>query len=217
MSGDEKATSRLVWPTVLRLRPGWLWPLIAWTPYIAVYQVVNRFPVFEPQELPLGVLDQTVPFMPALLPVYVAYLPMYWWTVRRSESDERLNRIFYVTHLQLAISVAFFVLYPVRMPRDLYYQGAVYNWADVFWRWFDAPNNCFPSLHASNCATFIWFNWRRPWWVLHTIVALAIIASAVLVKQHYVVDIVAGVAVFAVTCWIMARIAIAPPRGGTAG
>ncbi len=215
MSVPRVAARMRVWPAVLRLRTGWLWPLIAWTPYIAIYQLVNRFPLFEPRELTLGVLDRLAPFLPVLLPVYVAYLPLYWWTVLRSENEERLNRLFYVTHLQLAISVVFFVLYPVSMPRDLYYQAATYNWADVFWRWFDAPNNCFPSLHASNCATFIWFNWRRPWPVPHTIAALAIIASAVLVKQHYVIDIVAGLGVFVVSWATMTRVVIASPTSDT--
>ncbi len=53
------------------------------------------------------------------------------------------------------------------------------------------------------------FNWHRPRPWLHSAVAAAIIASTVLVKQHYVVDVVGGVAVYAVTRWVLNHVRIA--------
>ena len=136
--------------------------LAVWAPYIVAYQVVNRFPVCEPTTFELTALDRAVPFLPWLLPLYVAYLPYFFWSGARARDREEVNRLFYATHFQLVVSLFFFVLYPVQMPRELFYGADIYNWADRFWRWFDAPNNCFPSLHASNCLLLIQFNWRRP-------------------------------------------------------
>jgi len=183
---------------------------LLWLPYIAFYQVVNRFPVFEPVELPMTALDRAVPFVPELLPLYVSYIPFYWWTVSRSEDDEAATRIFVATHFQLLVSSIVWIVFPVVMPREVFYSAEVYGWADSFWRWFHAPNNCLPSLHAANGLLFIRFNWRRPMRRLHTSVALAIVASTVLVKQHYVVDVAAGFLVYALTESLLRRVEIHP-------
>lgn len=177
--------------------------LLVWAPYIALYQLINHNPVVEPVEFGLNRLDRLIPFVPELLVVYVAYIPFYWWTVARSENDREANRIFYVTHLQLLLSLPFFILYPVRMQRELFYGPEILGWADAFWRWFDAPNNCFPSLHVSNCLMLIVFNWQRRWRWTHTLVAALIIASTVVVKQHYVVDLAGGAGVFALSWYFL--------------
>lgn len=179
---------------------------LLWLPYIAAYQLANRFPVFPPRELPFTALDQTIPFLPELLPLYVAYIPFFWWTGARSEDDATLNRFFYSSHFQLLICLAVYLLFPVKMPRELFYPTDPTGWADTFWRWFDGPNNCLPSLHAANCLLFIQFNWQRPFPLLHTVVALAIIASTVLVKQHYVVDLLAGALVFLTASLLLGRL-----------
>jgi membrane-associated phospholipid phosphatase len=200
--------ARLRLPPLVRHSHRGLIYVLYWAPFIAVYQLTNRWPLVTPRELPFTAVDALVPFVPALVPLYVAYLPLYWWTVARLENDREVNRIFYAAHLQLLLSVPFFVLWPVRMPRELYYGPEIYNWADAFWRWFDAPNNCFPSLHAANCLLFLQFNWdRRGRWT-STALVLGVIVSTVLVKQHYVLDLAGGAAVYLVARAFLARLEI---------
>jgi membrane-associated phospholipid phosphatase len=198
----------IVLPSLLRRPKNPLLYAFWWAPYIALYQLVNRYPVFEPRELPYSALDQAIPFLPSLLPLYVAYIPFYWWTVARSEDDATLNRIFYAAHFQLLLCVVVYVFFPVRMPRELFYPPDPLGWADLFWRWFDGPNNCLPSLHTANCLLFIRFNWNRSHRALSTAFAAAIIASTVLVKQHYAVDVVAGGLVYALTAVVLSGMAI---------
>jgi hypothetical protein len=195
-------------PPIIRRYDLWLIYFVVWAPYIAAYQALNRWPLRTPFTLPFTSADHLIPFVPALLPIYVAYLPFYFWTVARSENDREANRVFYGTHLQLLLSAPFFAFVPVAMPRELFYGPEIYGWADAFWRWFDAPNNCFPSLHASNTLLLMQFNWRRPLRAGHTVVGIAIILSAVLVKQHYVVDLVGGVFVYLAARWFLAHTAI---------
>jgi membrane-associated phospholipid phosphatase len=173
-----------------------------------VYQLINRFPIFEPQQLPLTALDRAIPFVPELLPLYISYIPFFWWTGARSEDDETATRFFYATHFQLLVCAAIWLIFPVTMPRELFYRPEAYNWADAFWRWFDAPNNCLPSLHAANGLLFVLFNKERPAAVLSTAFALAIVASTVLVKQHYVIDLLAGAIVFLITRHLLGRVTI---------
>lgn len=200
-------------PRLVRRSPTGLAYFVYWAPFIALYQATNRWPLLEPRELPLSWLDRAIPFEPAFLPAYVGYLPLYWWTVMRSRNDDEVNRLLYFSYLQLLLCLPFFLLFPVTMPRHLYYQGEPFNWADVFWRWFDGPNNCFPSLHVSNALMMAYFNARRPWPILHLTLSALVIASTLLVKQHYAVDVAAGAGVFAVAAWIMGAVEITPFAG----
>jgi membrane-associated phospholipid phosphatase len=150
--------------------------------------------------------------VPSLIPVYVAYLALYWATAIRSEDDAQANRLFYTAYLQLLISLPFFLFFPVRMPREEFYAPEVYGWADAFWRWFDGPNNCFPSLHVSNCLLLAHFNWRRHRRWLFVPASAAIIASTVLVKQHYAVDLLAGAAVYLASVWFLNRLELQPEK-----
>ncbi len=195
-------------PPLIRYSPNKLMYLVYWAPFIATYQLVNRFPVTTPTELSFTWLDGALPFLPGLLPVYVAYLPFYWWTVARARNDREANWLFYGAHLQLVLSLPFFLLVPVRMPLDRFYGHAPYNWADALWRWFDGPNNCFPSLHVATCLLLQQFNWRRAYRWPHAVSAGAIMCSTVLVKQHYVVDMLGGVAVYALSAAVLSRLAI---------
>lgn len=236
-------------PLLLRRRSGSLWYLLYWAPYIALYQLSNRFLLVAPRELALTTLDRSIPFLPELLPLYVAYIPFFWWTVASARDDAELNRIFYATHFQLLICLPLFVLFPVCMPRDLFYGALAYNWADVFWRWFDAPNNCLPSLHAANCLLLARMYRDRLWrlasdasargpnaaaghgahvgdepfgaigldtaarWAarVHTTIAFAIVASTVLVKQHYTIDLVAGAFVYLAAMAFLDRLELTAP------
>jgi len=56
--------------------------------------------------------------------------------------------------------------------------------------------------------TFIRFNWNRASRGLHTAFAVAIIASTVLVKQHYVVDLAAGAMVYGLARTFLTRLGL---------
>jgi membrane-associated phospholipid phosphatase len=193
-------------PLLIRRSPTGLMYWVYWAPVIAAYQVTNRWPLVAPTELPMTCLDRAIPFVPALIPVYVAYLPLYWATAIRSENDVQANRLFYAAYLQLLISLPFFLFYPVRMPRESFYAPEVYGWADAFWRWFDAPNNCFPSLHVSNCLLLARFNWQRSWRWVFVPASAAVVASTLLVKQHYAVDLLGGAVVYLASVWFLRRL-----------
>lgn len=209
---NPKGQAMIRLPLLFRRPANPLWYGVMWAPYIAAYQLSNRFPLAEPRELALGSLDLAIPFVPELLPLYVAYIPFYWWTVATSRDDAELGRVFYFTHFQMLLCLPLFLLAPVHFPRDLYYTAATTGWADAFWRWFDGPGNCLPSLHAANCLLLAHLYRERgeaAWKArLHTAVAAAIVASTVLVKQHYIVDLLAGAVVYLATGWVLGRVTV---------
>jgi membrane-associated phospholipid phosphatase len=120
----------------------------------------------------------------------------------------------YVTYLQLAVALLCFVLVPVRYPRELFYPPEALGWADAFWRWFDTPTNCLPSLHVANGLALAQLNWTRRWRGVHTLWALGVAASTVLVKQHYVADAVAGAGLYLLARAFLTRLVIAPVAVG---
>jgi membrane-associated phospholipid phosphatase len=207
---DVAVSARLRLPAAISRSPSGLAYFVYWAPYIAAYQLTNRFPLRAPRELAFTWLDEALPFVPALLPLYVSYLPFYWWMVKRLESERELNRLFYAAHAQLFFCLSIFVIFPVRMPRELFYGAEAHGWADAFWHWFDAPNNCFPSLHVASTLLLLQFAWGLPRRWLHVAIGAGIIASTVLVKQHYVVDVLGGLAVYLATRWLLARVDIVP-------
>ncbi len=188
--------------------------LLYYAPYIAAYQLSNRFPLFAPQELPFTALDRAIPFLPQLLCLYVSYLIYYFVTVSRMENDVELTRVLVATYFQLVVAVALFVVFPVRMPREIFYTAADGGLATggafaAFWHWFDAPNNCFPSLHVANVLLLLEVNTgRRPWRKTFVAWGIAIVASTVLVKQHYVVDVLGGAALYGLAHLVVSRVQI---------
>jgi membrane-associated phospholipid phosphatase len=72
----------------------------------------------------------------------------------------------------------------------------------------DRPYNDFPSLHTSlsTIITIHWWRVDRRIGIAAAIWTGLIIVSTVLVKQHYIADVIGGLALGAVTSWLVIRI-----------
>ncbi len=168
-----------------------------WVPYTLVYEATNRFLLFPPTQLEFTWLDANLPFVSFLVPVYVSYLLFGCLILANSKDNQELNDLFYLTHFQLLVCALFFVFFPVSFPRHEYYAGSAFTKVFLdFWLWFDAPNNCFPSLHTANCALAIHYSLGKKWQWLFCFWGGMIIVSTVLCKQHYIVDLAAGLCVY---------------------
>src|SRR5262249_40872373 len=103
-----------------------------------------------------------------------------------------------VGSVALCVSLHFliFLVFPVEYrlrPEVNADQGWAYLLVD-FYYWLDLPFNCFPSLHVSNVFLVSFFMQRFTkgmGWILFPLSTL-VAFSVVLVKQHYVADVVAG-------------------------
>ncbi len=170
---------------------------LIWLPFILVYQLTNRIHFIEPKNLSMTGLDQTIPFLPWTIPVYISYLVYTFIVISRSHDDEEVKDIFILTHIQLGLSALVFIFYPVSFPREAYYySNSVTSGFNSFWIWFDAPNNCLPSLHTILSLTAIKYSWNKPKAWLYCSWGILIILSTLTCKQHYVVDIIAGFIVY---------------------
>lgn len=175
---------------------------------VAALVVAGEFAVFAiqgwmgaqgiPFHSPHTRLDDYIPFVPVMIwPYwfYFAFMAMGAWLPRNRYDLARLAVGFLLMNF---LSYAFFLAYPTVMERPSLegcmsiscgMVGVMYD--------MDPGYGLLPSLHTANsvfialCA-FV-FQSRLRW--IAAGIALSILASTVMVKQHYIVDVPAGILV----------------------
>ena len=150
-------------------------------------------------------LDDRIPFVPRAIWLYATVytamlLPIF--TVRPVGAFRRVVAAYAATIL---VSGAVFVAFPVtavgfRPDVSRFGDGALHLWGLRLAFFLDPPVNLFPSLHLSIATLAALASWsvRRAYGALAGLLALAIAAAVLLVKQHFWLDAVAGVALGAV-------------------
>jgi membrane-associated phospholipid phosphatase len=167
--------------------------------FTAAYLLIGHFPVAPVRHLPLTWLDRAIGFHPyAWVWIYQSvYVPINlipWLADRRDD----LRRYVAGFLLLTLVSFAVFVAWPIRAPKP-----PVENPRGMYWllQQYDAPYNSLPSLHAALLVYTLAFGRRivgdeTPRRLKLICVAWAglILYGTLATKEHYAVDIVAGVA-----------------------
>lgn len=142
-------------------------------------------------------VDERIPYWPAWSWVYsFLYYPaiLYLnWTVTSPRHFTHLAMSFFVLLLG---QMAFFLLFPVETPahwRELNRGNSPSERFLRFVRRFDAPGNCFPSMHVS-VAMLTALHAQASLGPAVFLFPVLIALSCVFTKQHYVLDLPAGAA-----------------------
>jgi membrane-associated phospholipid phosphatase len=175
----------------------------------SLYIVSNRILEGRPAATLGTPLDARIPFLPPAEFVYVSvflflFLPVV--QVRDLCVFRRAAIAFSVSNL---LAIAIFWAFPVRMVRPEGFPLETFPaWGVALNYWLDPPYNGFPSLHVSNAvfAGFLALRLDRPVGGVALGLAGAISVSTLLVKQHYLADVLAG----ALTGWLAYRAIVAP-------
>jgi membrane-associated phospholipid phosphatase len=140
-------------------------------------------------------LDEAVPFIPEWEFVYVLcyVIPLVPIVVVRERS--RLNQLIVAFIAMNAIAFAIFVLFPVYCPRPAFEVNSVATYLLSLEHAMDRPVNNFPSLHAAIAwLLFLGCRGYTRWNDFVMLVAtIGISIAALCIKQHYLVDIIAGI------------------------
>lgn len=152
-------------------------------------------------------LDRAMPLVPMAIWPYALYyvlVMMPLFAVRRMrELSEVLSAYLLVTVSAWVV----YVLWPVRM--EYPHQVCVgFSCQLVLRLWaMDMGVNVMPSLHAAHSvlAAAIFWSYRSKVWPLMAAGAAAVSVAAILTRQHYILDIVAGVAL-ALVVWALVRL-----------
>ncbi len=150
--------------------------------------------------------ESQIPFLPIFIfgyvLVYGTVVAVYFVLDEGAEWRRAVVTFFLATTL----AYGFFLLLPVRMelrPDLTELTGFNVLATQLYYR-IDLPYNCFPSLHVTypTLATLVSWRGHRIWrWIFLAMTAI-IAVSVVLVKQHYIADVVAGFLNAGLCFWI---------------
>ena len=179
---------------------------------VALYLPSNHIHLFEPQMLPMTWVDRWIPFLPNTVWIYLSEWLFFISVYIASEDLMNLNKYFYSYVALQCVSVIIFWLWPTTYPRTLFpltpELNPVTNWVFSHLRVMDTPANCAPSLHVSSVylSSFIFLDDQKSKLPLFFTWGTAIAISTLTTKQHYVVDVVSGFLMAAVTYYIFHRL-----------
>lgn len=186
---------------IFKRRFVWLMLILA---FLMLYFPINRLAVGG-WALALPV-DKSIPlYPPALVPYLlgsILFVGFPIWAAARSETTEfeayvlsllTATLISYIVYLALPT----YVLRPEITPQD-YFSEAI-----AFLYQTDYPHNAAPSGHTFyTLISFLYIRrWRPKLQIVSLIVAVLIIVSTLLTKQHYVLDMVTGLILGFMTYW----------------
>jgi hypothetical protein len=173
--------------------------LVAWVgvPYLLLQRVDWR---------PVTVLEwdpwtRALPFLESSVWVYLSMYPFLAWAALGCR-EEDFPRFVGSCALTALVAHLVFLTFPTWVPRPVVGEpGWLYGWL----RSVDMPRNALPSLHAGLSligAIVLWSRYRGPLGWLAAGWAGAIVVSTLTLRQHVVVDAVAGMGL-AAGCWVV--------------
>jgi len=159
---------------------------------------------------PVTAWDLALPLWPVWIYPYswvffLGFLPLC--VVRPMPLFRRVALAYCVLEL---VALVCFVVVPVHMTHGPGHFAitSFATWGLAVALWVDTRANCFPSLHVAAAVLAALTTWRvdRTLGGIAAVLAALIAASTVLVKQHYLVDVIAGGGL----AWICHRVLVAP-------
>lgn len=150
--------------------------------------------VFSP-ELPI---DRRIPLQLGWIWIYYAYFPALFGIALITTADRRVMYEGVVSYFSVAAtSLLFFWLLPSRMPPpDLGACASIECSMLATMYEADLGFNIFPSLHVAQPTMITLYFWRywRPGAIAYGLLTIGIMASTVLLRRHYLIDVPAGAA-----------------------
>jgi membrane-associated phospholipid phosphatase len=172
------------------------------------YWAVGGFAGGRTMTLLSTALEDRVPFLPAAT---VIYLTVYWFAILPIfVLPDRLSRarVAAAYAATLAPCLLAFAVFPVTLDRPAVDPNdGIFAWALSLVHRADPPHNCLPSSHCAMAMMggLLLSEVDRRLGALGVLYACIIGVTTVLIKQHYVVDVLAGFAVAATAWWALIR------------
>ena len=155
----------------------------------------QRHVFFEPKELRLPI-DDHIPFRPNWVWIYsFLYYPAILYVNIVLESSQQFVLVVTSYLVLLGIHMAFFSAFPVRTPaswRDINLRRTLSERFLAYLQTFDDATNSFPSMHAS-VAMLTAMHLYSDLNMIALTYPLLVSISCLYTKQHYVIDVIAGV------------------------
>lgn len=156
-------------------------------------------------------LDKAIPFEPMWAFVYLGCF-LFWavnYIMITRQGREGWFRFATSDYLSRIICGIFFILLPTTNIRPEVTGSSFSELLIQFVYWIDAPTNLFPSIHCLvSWLCFVGIRGRSyvPKWyqAFSALFAIAVFASTLFTKQHFIVDVAAGI-VIAEVCFFIGQ------------
>ena len=160
---------------------------------LAPYLILQQFSLYEVTWLQENNLDRLIPINLQAIYIYFSYylfLSITAWTVSKPDFVKFMQSICFV----VLISHLSYFFFPTGISRETINTDnapLLYEWLT---QW-EKPRNCLPSLHASLSTLALLTLWKKTWlWKLvASLWCIAILWSAVALRQHVTLDIGTGI------------------------
>ena len=164
-------------------------------------KLINSLLNAEYHNLAIPGIDDKIPFVIEFIFIYIiAFLQWaFGYLVLARQNEENVYKYCMACIIAKTICFVFFIALPTMIPyRPEITGNGVCEFVAKFIFSADTPVNLFPSVHCleSWLAARIVFKSKLPMWIkiANLVLAISVFASVVLVKQHFAIDIPAGVA-----------------------
>ena len=173
--------------------------------YIFIAEMMPGRPVHVPEVR----LDRLFPVQPAWALVYGAlYLFLIVLPVFVVRQPDLIRRTFLAYLAVWITAYVFFLAWPTVAPRPVEVVGEGFlAWGLRFLYSADPPYNCFPSLHVAHSfvSAIACCRVHRGVGIAAGICASLVGISTLFTRQHYVLDVAAGIALAGIACAVLLR------------
>jgi membrane-associated phospholipid phosphatase len=183
-------------PAIDRKRK-WLAFAAGYAIFCALYIWTGRVHLGRPATLPMFAIDRLIPFIGWTVWIYHTQFFFLLLSVRALKTAAIISRAFYSMALASAFSFIAFFFYPTTIARPPVETGGLTAQAFQLLYAIDAASNCLPSLHAALAwlAALAVAEERARFAAFAVLWAALISISTMTTKQHYFIDVMAGLAV----------------------
>ena len=145
-------------------------------------------------------LDAAIPFVPAMIVIYLLAF-VHWflgYLVLAHEPKRTCWRYALAFSAALLLGGVCFLVFPTVMERPVPEGRDCFSRLVAWIYAIDTPDNLFPSFHCLQSWLFTRLLWHsprvcKPWKLASAVFTFAVFAAVLLVKQHVLVDIPAGI------------------------
>lgn len=195
----EQPVPRLAWGALF---------LLGYVGWSALYFAINEGTAGRSVAQPLLPGEAGLPRLTWLYPAYALVYVQVWLPLLLAPTRRRFVTIQVAFALASLVGFTVFLLAPMAYPRPPLEVAGVFDQLLAWEYGSDGPRCTFPSLHVSYAWT-LWLAHRgrsRSWALGLLASAIAVSLATVFLKQHFIVDVPAGMALAWASWWAAPRV-----------
>ena len=171
------------------------------------YFLVGRLTEFDQAVSLTTRFDQRIPFLPKFVWFYMTIYPIFLIPFLNVRDRQFFKLMAYAYTTVMVICYTIFFVFPVAMDRPTFEVVDLSTWALQKFYNNDPRVNCFPSTHVTMAmlASLMLYEINRAQGIFCVVLTLVISASTVLIKQHYVADVLVALVIAAIVYYAYFR------------